>query len=125
MLENARPLESVASTHVVEQSRVMQRVVVVGVTGAGKTTFASTVSRRLGVPHIELDALYWGPKWTAVDTETLRARVALAVAGEAWIVDGNYSRVRDLTWAKADTLIWLDYSLPVVLSRLLRRVIRR
>jgi adenylate kinase family enzyme len=103
----------------------VQRVVVVGTSGSGKTTFAATLAAGLGVPHVELDALHWGPGWTPVPTESFRARVDAATASGPWVVDGNYSAVRDLTWRRADSLVWLDYPLPMVLSRLMWRTLSR
>lgn len=103
----------------------MRRVVVGGSTGAGKTTFARELARRMRVPVIELDALHWGPQWTEAPLPVFRERVAAAVAADAWVVDGNYSVSRDLTWGRADTLVWLDYSFPVIAWRLFRRTNRR
>ena len=54
-----------------------------------------------------------------------RSRVATVVTGDVWVVDGGYSDVRDLIWSRADTVVWLDYSLAVTLSRLLRRIVAR
>ena len=54
-----------------------------------------------------------------------RSRVATVVTGDGWVVDGGYSDVRDLIWSRADTVVWLDYSLAVTLSRLLRRIVAR
>ena len=54
-----------------------------------------------------------------------RARVAEVVAADTWVVDGGYSDVRDLVWARADTVVWLDYPLAVTLSRLVRRIVAR
>jgi len=105
--------------------RAMRRVVVVGTTGSGKTTLAREIARRLGIPHIELDALNWGPNWTEVPREVFRARVAAALEGEAWVVDGNYSAVRDIVWPRADTVVWVDYPLWLILWRLLLRTFRR
>jgi adenylate kinase family enzyme len=104
----------------------MQRVSVVGVTGSGKTTLAATLATRLRAPHIELDALHWEPNWTMAELEVFRARVTAALsASERWVVDGNYSKARDLVWARADTVVWLDYSFAVIFGRLLRRTLRR
>jgi adenylate kinase family enzyme len=103
----------------------VRRVAVVGVTGSGKTTFARGLSARLGVPYVELDALHWQPNWTGTDPDQLRARVAQAVERPGWVIEGNYSKVRDLIWPAADTLVWLDYSLALVLCRLVRRTVRR
>jgi adenylate kinase family enzyme len=102
-----------------------QRIVIVGTTGSGKTTLAATLSTRLGIPHIELDALHWGSDWIGVPDEIFRERVTAALAAPAWVTDGNYSVVRDLLWSCADTLIWLDYSFFITLSRLWRRTWRR
>jgi adenylate kinase family enzyme len=82
------------------------------------------LAARLNCPHIDLDELFWGPGWTPAPREVFRARVA-ALAGPRWAVGGNYSAARDLVWARADTLVWLDYPLPMVLGRLLRRTVRR
>lgn len=103
----------------------MRRVVVGGSTGAGKTTFARELARRMGVPIIELDALHWGPDWSEEPVPVFRERVSAAVAADAWVVDGNYSVSRDLTWGRADTLVWLDFSFPVIAWRLFRRTNRR
>ncbi len=102
-----------------------QRLLVLGTTGSGKTTLAATLAGRLGAPHIELDSLYWGPNWTPYPPEQFRADVAAAVAGERWVMDGNYSQVRDLVWPRAQTVIWLDFPLTVVYPRLLRRTLGR
>jgi adenylate kinase family enzyme len=103
----------------------MQRIVVVGTSGAGKTTVARALSERLGVPHIELDALHWTPGWTETPTDVFRARVSRALEPAAWVVDGNYAKARDLIWPLADTIVWLDYSLPTVLWQVIVRTIRR
>ena len=101
------------------------RIAVVGSTGSGKTTLARELARRLGVPHIELDALFWEPDWAEAPLDVFRARVAETVAGEGWVCDGNYSKVRDVVWDRAETVVWLDYPFRVLAWRLLRRSVRR
>jgi len=101
------------------------RIVVIGVTGSGKTTLAGQLSHRLDLPHIELDALHWEENWTPVPKNRFRQKVQAALAGEYWVVDGNYSKVRDLIWPRAQTLIWLDYSLSFILWRQISRGLRR
>ncbi|WP_088893305.1 AAA family ATPase [Leptolyngbya ohadii] len=102
-----------------------QRIVVVGTSGSGKTTFAKELADRLQTPHIELDALHWEPNWTEAEPEVFRSRISQALQGEQWVVDGNYSKARDLVWRRADTLIWLDYSFPVTFYRIVKRTLYR
>ncbi len=102
-----------------------RRIVVIGTSGSGKTTTARQLAQRLGCPHVELDALHWEPNWTEAPLDVFRTRVAEALAGDAWVTDGNYSQVRDIAWGRADTVVWLDYSLPVVLWRVVWRTLRR
>jgi adenylate kinase family enzyme len=102
-----------------------RRIVVVGTTGSGKTTLAGNLAQRLGYPHIEMDALHWEPNWTEAPLDRFRTRVSEALAGEVWITDGNYSKVRDIVWGRAEMLVWLDYPLRVNMWRLFRRAIRR
>lgn len=103
----------------------MKRVVVIGTTGAGKSTLAERLARRLGGDFVDLDVLHWGPNWSVPRIDDFRQRVEAAVAGERWAVAGNYSATRDIVWGRADTIIWLDYPLPLILGRILRRTIRR
>ena len=99
----------------------------VGSTGSGKTTFAGELARVLRVPHVELDALNWGPNWTMVDEGLFRQRVDAATSADGWVVDGNYGGrgAREIVWARADTVIWLDPPLPLILVRLWRRSVGR
>jgi adenylate kinase family enzyme len=104
----------------------VRRVVVVGNSGSGKTTLAAELARILQVPHVELDAIYHQPGWTELPTGEYRARVAAALpADAAWVCDGNDSAVRELTWSRADTLVWLDLPRRVVLPRIVARSLGR
>ncbi len=104
----------------------IQRAVVIGTTGTGKTTFAARLAQQLGYPHVELDALFWEPGWKPAPREAFRERVRAATVGECWIADGNYTgKVLDLLWGRADTIIWLDYSLLTIIWQLFKRTMRR
>ena len=103
----------------------MERVSVVGSSGAGKSTFARDLAQRLGVRHVELDAIFHLPNWEELPVEEFRAAVTAEVAKPAWVVDGNYSHVQDLVWERADTVIWLDLSRPLVMRRVIPRTVAR
>ena len=102
-----------------------RRINVVGNTGSGKTALARRISERLGIPHVELDAIRWGANWTETPDDIFRDRVSLALWGEAWVADGNYSLVRDIVWPRAQMIVWLDYPLRTAMWRLLLRTLRR
>ncbi|HEX6473826.1 MAG TPA: adenylate kinase [Candidatus Limnocylindria bacterium] len=102
-----------------------RRVNVVGTSAAGKTTFARALASRLAVPHVELDALHWEREWTEAPDAVLRERVTRATDGDAWVVDGNYSAVRDIVWGRAQAVVWLDFPLRTVLWRYTTRTQRR
>lgn len=103
----------------------MNRIVVVGTSGSGKTTLARQIAEKTGFVHIELDALNWRPHWQEAPVEEFRASVEKALTGDQWVVDGNYSKARDIIWVRADTIVWLDYPLYLILWRLTRRSFQR
>ena len=102
-----------------------RRVNVVGTSSSGKTTFARSLAARLGIPHVELDSLHWGPGWTSVTPADMRDRVAAATAADVWVIDGNYSVSRDIVWERAQAIVWLDYPLRTILHRYAARTVRR
>jgi adenylate kinase family enzyme len=97
----------------------------VGISGSGKTTLGRRLAGFLGVPFIELDSIFHLPEWRDLPREEFRSRVAEVVAGDGWVVDGNYSAVRDLVWERADTVVWINLPRPVVMRRVVARTIRR
>jgi adenylate kinase family enzyme len=104
----------------------VRRVAVIGNAGAGKTTFATRLAARLEVAHVELDALFHQPGWTPLPDTAFRAAVDRALPADGgWVADGNYRAVREITWGRADTIIWLDLPRRVVTARILRRSLRR
>ncbi|MBM3152912.1 MAG: AAA family ATPase [Chloroflexi bacterium] len=102
-----------------------RRIIIVGVTGSGKTTLARQVAARLGTPHVELDALHWRLDWEHAPDDELRRLVETATRPGAWVVDGNYSMTRDITWPRAQAVVWLDLPLGLVFWRLVRRILSR
>jgi adenylate kinase family enzyme len=104
------------------------RLVIVGTSGSGKTTLAKALSGALGMPRVELDAINWQPGWRDIaiqDPDEFVRRVALAAAGEAWVVDGNYTRARAVLWPRATAFVWMDYPRSVVMRRVLWRSLKR
>lgn len=104
------------------------RIVVVGTSGSGKTTMARRLSQALDAPQIELDAINWQPGWRDLnshDPEEFIRRVAEAAAAEAWVADGNYSKVRGVLWPRATRFVWLDYDRSVIMPRVIRRSFAR
>jgi adenylate kinase family enzyme len=79
----------------------------------------------LDTVHVELDSIYHQPGWTPLSDEEFRARVAAATEPENWVVDGNYSVIRDITWRRADTVVWFDLPYVTVMARTIRRTVRR
>ena len=102
-----------------------RRVAVVGAVGSGKTTLARDIARRIGAPHIELDALRYQPGWVVETDKIFRGKVAAHVGTDRWVIDGNHANVQDLIWLRAQLLVWVDFRPPVFLWRLLRRTFLR
>lgn len=105
----------------------MERVVVVGTSGAGKTTFAEALAHRLRTPHLELDSVYHQPGWTPIEDVDFVRVVTDFVARDRWVVDGNYTStpVADLVWDSADTVVWLDPPRRRVMWRVTTRTLHR
>lgn len=103
-----------------------KRIQVIGSSCAGKTTMARNLAEILNIPHIELDSLHWEPNWKEAETEVFKSRVAQAIAAEEWVVDGQYTaKIGSLVNDKTNIIIWLDLSLPMILTRFFIRTFRR
>jgi adenylate kinase family enzyme len=101
------------------------RVSVVGNSGSGKSTLARALAAALRVPHVELDAIYHQRDWRPLPREEFQARVDALTTTGGWVVDGNYSAVRELVWGRADTVVWLDLPRATVMRRVVWRTVRR
>ncbi len=108
---------------------VAHRICIVGNSGAGKTHLARRAAARLGLPHVELDALHHRAGWTQAPVPEFRAEVRRLLdrhveAHGGWVVDGNY-RTRLADVLDAEVYLWLDYPRHVVVPRILRRTLGR
>ena len=103
----------------------MNRIAIIGTSCSGKSTLASVVSKKLGIPHVELDELHWMPNWRERPDDEFSSLVVSEVAKPEWVIDGNYGAVRNIIWPAAKIIIWLDYSFSRVLFRAIKRSVRR
>jgi adenylate kinase family enzyme len=98
------------------------RLVVIGPSGSGKTRLCARLAELLPARHVEIDALWHGPNWESCGPEELRRRVSAAIDGDGWISDGTYHTIiGDLVLERAETVVWLDLPVPLVMWRLVRR----
>ncbi len=103
----------------------MKKINVIGTTGSGKSTFSQCLARKLGHPYVQMDQLFWKPKWEESTDDEFFPKLIQAISGEAWVLDGNYNRTNSIKWQHADTIIWLDYSYPRTFFQLLKRTLSR
>jgi adenylate kinase family enzyme len=101
------------------------RIVVVGTSAVGKSTFARAIAAQARLPYVELDELHWSPDWREKPTREFAQLVDVATKGPSWVVDGNYGVIRDLLWPRANLIVWLNYGLGRTLWRGLRRSLQR
>ena len=109
-----------------------RRIRVVGTSGSGKSTLAAEIARRLSLPRLELDEVFWDAGWQYRDLAQAHARIDAFVAAHAdgWVIDGNWTsrlegRLEPGVDAGPDVVVWLDHPRAVVMSRVIRRTVRR
>jgi adenylate kinase family enzyme len=100
----------------------MKRILIIGSSGAGKSTFARRLGERTGQEVIHLDKLYWNPNWVETAKDEWQKKVEKAVQGDSWIIDGNYSGTMELRLPACDTVIFLDMPRTLCVYRILKRV---
>jgi adenylate kinase family enzyme len=101
------------------------RILVYGVTGSGKSTFAERIGRRLELPWHSIDDLTWEPGWAEVPTEIQRARIATVCREPQWVLDAGYQKWMDIPLESVDLVVGLDYPRWLSFGRLLRRSVLR
>ncbi|MEZ5043804.1 MAG: shikimate kinase [Saprospiraceae bacterium] len=103
----------------------MKKINVIGTSGSGKSTFSRQLSEALGIPYIEMDAIFWEKDWNMPKDKVFFQKLKMALKQEKWVLDGNYSRTNDLKWKEVDTIIWIDFSFARTFYQAIRRAINR
>jgi len=112
------------------EARPMQtsapRIHLIGCSGSGKSTLGAALAARLGVRFVDLDDLYWEPGWREVGHAELALRLQPVVAGEAWVIAGNYHKTTEaVVWPRVTQLVMIDLPLPLLVRRIVSRSARR
>jgi adenylate kinase family enzyme len=107
------------------QEQQVKRIVVTGPTGAGKSELASELGRRLAIPVIHLDTMFWKPGWVATPTGEWEALQRRELAADSWIVDSQFDDMLPDWLDEADTVVFVDASPIRCLWRVGRRRLRR
>ncbi|MEV6241452.1 AAA family ATPase [Lentzea sp. NPDC051838] len=102
---------------------VPRRILVAGNAGSGKSTLCRRIAERRDLRRVELDSLYWGPRWTP--RPEFLSDVATFADERTWVTEFQYHDARPMLVARADTLVWLDHPFSMVMGRLVSRTIRR
>jgi len=103
----------------------IKRIAVYGPSGSGKTTLAKKIAAILGTKAIILDDIFHGPHWRMPEVKVFHEKVRKEISNESWVIDGNYSGVRDFVLEKATLTIILDLPLFLIYSRLVLRTLSR
>ena len=101
----------------------MERVLIIGCGGAGKSTLARQLGEKLNLPVVHLDSIFWLPGWVEMEKNEFDARIRAEMAKETWILDGNYNRTLPERIARCDTIIYLDFSRTACLYGIFKRLL--
>lgn len=102
-----------------------RRILVDGMMGSGKTTFARALAIKTGLPLVHLDLHYWKPGWTRPSDDEWREQQRALIARDAWIIDGNYNETLALRLERADTVVFLETPWWLCASRAFVRGLRK
>ena len=99
----------------------MKRILVIGTSGAGKSVLAKRLSACLHVPYFPSDPFYWEPGWKPARADKVFQQVREVTSRDLWILDGNFDEYHEFVWRQADCILWLDYSISVILKQVIIR----
>lgn len=101
-----------------------QRALVIGCSGAGKSTFARQLGAISGLPVVHIDRLFWERGWRQAPDHIYQERLACVLIQERWVIDGNNSSTFDVRMARADAVFWIDRPRVICIARILSRIVR-
>lgn len=101
----------------------MKMAIVIGSGGSGKSAFSRALGKKLGIPVVHLDQLYWLEGWTKRPADEWLGLLGREIEKEKWIMDGNFGATREMRMSHADTVIFLDLPRYVCLFRILKRTL--
>jgi len=96
-----------------------------GTSGSGKTSVARRIAKKLNIPYVELDELFWKPNWTESTDEELFPKLEEALSVDGWVLDGNYTRTIPIKWKRCQMAVYLDLPFHIVLYRIIKRSLIR
>ena len=105
-----------------DMRRIGSKVIVLGCSGSGKSTFAQELHRRTGLPLIHLDNVWWREDRTHIGRDEFDRKLEAILRGERWIIDGDYSRTYEVRFRSCDAVVFLDYSEEVCMNGIIERV---
>lgn len=100
----------------------MKKIIIIGCGGSGKSTLAVKLSKKLNIPVVHLDKLFWRDNWTNTSTEDFDRLLKIEIQKDEWIIDGNYDRTLNMRFLECDTVIYLDYKRSVCIYGAIKRV---
>lgn len=101
-----------------------RRIIVLGSSGSGKSTLSAKLGELTGIPVVHLDRLFWNPGWVETPKNEMDKKVADAVSGESWIIDGGYTQTLDFRLERADAIVFIDLGRHICLFRVFKRWIK-